>query len=157
MTYDYVECGICDVSFINETSLREHRELEHTYPHLGKEYTGKTRKEAPNMKKDAIKPTHDDMDCGICEVSFINENSLREHRELKHTYNCYGCRTKFYSEQKWKCHNDEEHLFSCDECNLHFIEEHDWRKHLVEGYRKEPWKLVDQEIPCPKCSQKFIS
>ena len=27
----------------------------------------------------------------------------------------------------------------------------------MEGHRKEPWKLVDQEIPCPKCSQKFIS
>ena len=134
-------------------NLQQHHHQKHPYSHLVKEHTGETRDESTNEKRGLLEMTYDHVECGICEVSFINENNLRQHRELKHTYHCYGCKTKFYSEQKWKLHNEEK----LNKCNLHFIEEHSWKYHLAEGHRTEPWKLSDKEIQCLKCSLKFIS
>ena len=138
-------------------NLQQHHHQEHQYSHLVKEHTSETPDESTNEKRGVPKTTYDHVECGICEVSFINENNLKHHRELKHTYHYYGCKTKFYFEQRWNLHNAEKHKFSCEKCNLHFIEEPNWKNQIADGHRMEPWKLVDQEIPCLKCNLKFIS
>ena len=79
-------------------NLQQHHHQEHPYSHLVKKHTGETRDEPTNEKRGLLEMTYDHVECGICEVSFINENNLRQHRELKHTYHSFGCKTKFYSE-----------------------------------------------------------
>ena len=117
-----LECKLCDKTFYDERSLKNHTILEHFLCHTCNRKGFKTKEDLQNHLRivhnfQNFQEEPKTIVCELCNKSFVDENYLKIHTIGVH-FLCRICNTAFKTKENLDEHNIEKHSEKSYKCNL---------------------------------------
>ena len=133
-------CELCPAAFVSSARLQVHRADVHDLQSVKKE----EYEEIENNDEFDSLPSKSESRCNMCEKSYYNNVSFRQHMEKVHgfgdaskaTYKCESCPALFVTASTLAKHRSKLHdiiavgLYECKVCNEQYEELHKIRNHV---------------------------
>ena len=155
-----ITCYICNESFTDLISLRNHRTIHRKGNYLK---CGLCRFSCITQRRlDFHKLDHEIVGafpCKKCDKSFPSSSHLYRHDSNVHVglrpYGCPACEYRTYSLQSLQRH-ELRHKLTCPTCNEQFKVYRDLNKHMTDKHMPKPHKCSECEAAFPIKSQLLV-
>jgi len=147
------DCDECDFHFITEERLRYHCMNLHDKEDIITTVCNECNNNIEELEDflNHIEVKHTD-ECPHCNLSFIDDTSLKFHLERQHPkieFVCCQCGLNFEEEEiEYRKHTVIEHKFKCRFCDKIFIKKHELLKHISNEHG-------DLKFNCKWCGKSF--